>query len=158
MRKFVFKLSPVLEMRRRDEEGKQRAVALLERERLELEDRLRSVQQSIEGARAQQRQMLAPGGGGGIAVHGVRMQAGAAMAAMGRANHLALELAGVLKRLAAAREDLLRAAAARKAVELLRDRQHEQWRIEAGRREIADLDDIAAGLRARAAQDELERA
>ena len=155
MRKFVFKLEPVLEMRRRAEEERQRAVALLERERLGIEDRLRAVQRSIEGARAEQRGMLSAGGA--VAVHGVRLQAGAAMAAVGRAHQLALELAGVMKRLDAARAELLRAAAARKAVELLRERQQEQWRLEMGRREIADLDDIAAGLRLRAAREEAER-
>ena len=151
MRKFVFKLRPVLELRERVEEEKQRAVALLERERVELEDRLRTVQQSIDGARSEQRDMLAAGAA--VQVHGVRFQAGAVMAAMGRAHALAIELAGVLKRLEAARAELLRAAAARKAVELLRDRQREEWRMEMGRREILELDDIAAGLRQHAARE-----
>ncbi len=62
-----------------------------------------------------------------------------------------------MRRLEAARGELLRAAAARKAVELLRERQREQWRQEMGRREIADLDDIAAGLRLLAAREEAER-
>jgi len=155
VRKFAFRLEPVLEMRRRAEEERQRVVALLERERLEVEEKLRAVQRSIEAARQEQREMLSAGGP--VAVHGVRLQAGAAMAAMGRAHHLALELAGVMKRLESARGELLRAAAARKAVELLRERQLEQWRQEMGRREIADLDDIAAGLRLLAAREEAER-
>lgn len=151
MRKFKFKLEPVLEQRRRTEDEKQRAVALLERDRVALEDRLREVQRSIDGVRTGQREMLV--GGGSVAVHGVRLQAGAAIAAMARANQLALELAGVLRRLGTARAELLRAAAATKAVELLKERQREEWRMLMARREIVELDEIAAALRQRTASE-----
>lgn len=145
MARFRFPLEPVLEHRRMIEEERQRAVAVVERERLALEDSIRAYQGAITGEKDDLRQRLrtlAPGAGG-AGLEGVRRQAAAAIGVLGHAQRAVLQLAGVHKRLEAARAELLEAAKRRKAVELLRERLHERWRLEQSRREAAEMDELA---------------
>jgi flagellar FliJ protein len=60
-----------------------------------------------------------------------------------RAQHLAVSLLGIERRVEQAREALLAASRARKAIELLRDKHERRWRREAERREAAAIDEIA---------------
>lgn len=157
---FRFELDAVLEQRRRAERDRQLAVAQLERERLEIEDALRRHQAELTREREEMREHLrtlrgGEGSGGGAAAVSpftpVRQQAAAAMRLQSEAQSLAVRLAGVLKRLEAARGDLAAAMAARKAVEMLRQRRFESWRREQDRREQAALDEIATIAAARGA-------
>ena len=72
----------------------------------------------------------------------VRLQAGASLRLLGRAHHGALQLAGVLARLANARRDLMEATTRRKAVETLRERRWHAWKTTLDRREAAALDEL----------------
>ena len=76
-------------------------------------------------------------------MRGVRFQAGAATRLIASAQRAVLELAGVHKRLEAARAVLLEATKRRKAVELLKERRFEEWQQEQARREAAATDEIA---------------
>ena len=78
----------------------------------------------------------------GVALHAVKMQANASLHLVARAQQAVLELAGVHKRLDAARIELLSATTARKAVELLRDRRYQQWKHEQARKEAAESDEL----------------
>jgi flagellar export protein FliJ len=78
-----------------------------------------------------------------VAIQDVRLQAGASLHLATRARLAALELAGVYQRLERAREELLKAARARRAVELLRERRHEEWKQEASRAEGRFVDEVA---------------
>ena len=118
MARFVFKLEPVLGMRRREERRCQVAVAEIERERVELENELRACREIVDRERGELREGL---GGGAVDVRGARWQAHASLDAMRRTRHAALRLAGVITRLELARRELMTAASRRKAVELLRD-------------------------------------
>ena len=152
MPRFRFQLEPVLEQRRRAEERCQLAVAALERQRLDIERALRGLEQGIRQERAELRRHLgAPGaaGDGAVALRDARLQAAAAFHLDTRARQEVLRLAGLHKRLDASRAELLRAATARKAVELLRERRLEAWNREQSRLESARVDELAVMRSAR---------
>jgi flagellar biosynthesis chaperone FliJ len=165
--RFVFELEAVLEMRRRAEREKQRAVGELVTRRAALEGRAIELQRGVASSRGDLRAMLDPAAGAGMSgvavgvagvsggvivrVEHVRMQAASALHADLVLRRLALEVAGVDQRLLEARRELLKAAVARKAVEKLREKRLEAWRSEQNRREAAAIDDLAvmrAGARA----------
>lgn len=152
-RRFVFSLEAVLRQRRAAEEQRQLVVAALERERIGLEERIRGFQRSITSAKEDLRLRLGQergsGGGGGdggragtVSIPEVKMQANASLHLVARAQQAVIELAGLHRRIDAARLELLRATTARKAVELLRTRRYEEWREENKRKEAAELDEI----------------
>ncbi|KAA0216643.1 MAG: hypothetical protein DYG94_08985 [Leptolyngbya sp. PLA3] len=138
MRGFRFKLEPVLEQRRRIEEEEQRAVAEVERIRLALEERIRAYARAITQEREDLRRQLTLGGD----LRAARLQANASLDLTNKANRAVLELAGVHRRLDAARLRLLEALTRRKAMEVLRDRAEQAWRDEQKRREAAELDEL----------------
>lgn len=141
--KFTFRLQPVLDQRERIEQAKQLVVAELERQRLAIEDRLRHLQGEMDRARADLRTRLGGASTGTVVVPDVRLQAGASMHMAAQARLAALELAGVYRRLERARQDLLKAATDRRAVELLREKRHEEWRMERERAETKAVDEAA---------------
>lgn len=143
--KFRFRLQVVLEQRERLEREKQIVVARLERERLEGETRLRELQRAIAESGAEMRTRLGGGAGAGgtVAIQHVRLQAGASLHLATRARLSALELAGVYQRLERARAELLAAARARRAVELLKERRHAEWKQDMNRAEGLLVDEVA---------------
>ncbi|UCD76367.1 MAG: flagellar FliJ family protein [Phycisphaerales bacterium] len=145
MARFVFPLQPLLRARRRAEQARQRAVAEVERERLSLEDRLRRQQRQIaEGKRWLGDRLV-----GTLDVPVLRDQAGATMLFMRKAQRVALELAGVHRRLEAVRAELIEATKRRRAIELLRDRRFQQWKADLDKAETAALDELAVIAAAR---------
>jgi flagellar export protein FliJ len=142
--KFRFRLQVVLEQRERFERERQVVVARLERERMEVEGKLREYQRGIAESGAEMRSRLSGGvPGGAVAIQDVRLQAGASLHLATRARLAALELAGVYQRLERERRELLKAATARRAVELLRDRRLTEWKTERGRVEGLAVDEAA---------------
>src|SRR5262245_3231010 len=138
--KFTFSLDPLLRIRRLVEHEHQRAVARLERERLGLEDALRRQQAMIDADKQVLRNSLV----GAIDVTRLRMHASASISLMRSAQRLALELAGLHRRLEKARADLIEASRRRRSIEALRERRHEQWKYQLERLESAALDELAA--------------
>lgn len=168
MAKFKFELEPVLRLRRRVEEERQRAVAELERQRSGIEERIRAHQASISASKRDLRQMLAGekmavevegavGGWGesGVSLRGARLQANSALHMVAQAQRAVVELAGVHGRLDVARLALLRAMTQRKAVEVLKQKRYEEWRAEVLRKEQAEVDEM---VNARVAREMNERA
>lgn len=147
MPRFMFKLQPVLDQRQREEREKQLAVATLERERLALESRIRMCQRMMDDERSTLSQALATGQR--VDLKAVKMQAGASLKHNFEAQRTVLELAGVFHKLQSARGELTEAAARRKAVELLRDHQHQAFKEEQDRRESNDLDEMSVMRHAR---------
>ncbi|MCC6283955.1 MAG: flagellar export protein FliJ [Phycisphaerales bacterium] len=144
MARFRFTLEPVLEMRRREEREHQRRVAELERQRLDIEAQVERHESMLSAERGDLRDRLAPGAGSsGTAFAAVRAQAAASVDAVRRLRRLALDLSGVMERLARARSELAHAAARRKAVELLRERRFAEWLADGARREQAGQDDLS---------------
>ncbi len=158
MPRFIFKLESVLQMRTRIERDRQMVVAELERQRVELERRISDCQRTIRSHKEDLRSLLGHGpertdeAPRRVDTRPVRLQAGASLHAQARAQRLALQLAGVYRRLEGARAELLRAATSRRAVELLRERQFERWKREQDRREAGEVDEIATMTAGRAAR------
>lgn len=167
-RGFVFELEPLLEHRRRIEEEHQRAVAALERVRLDIEERIRTAQETITEAREVLRDQLAgaaanaspsaagPAGPGRVALDAVRLQMNASFHMTSLARKAVLELAGAHKRLEAARARLLEATKARRALEILKERRFERWKREQRRREEREMDEINTQRARRADATDLE--
>lgn len=140
-RGFRFNLQPVLEQRERLERDRKIALAAIERERLELEDRLRALQRDIAMTKMDVRSRLS---GGGVNLPELRMQSAASLHQVGMAQRLAIELAGVYARIEMARAALLKASADRKGVDLIREKRLAEWTYEQQRRENAQLEEVAA--------------
>src|SRR5260221_10470421 len=102
MARFRFELEVVLEHRRRLEQERQRVVAELESRRVAIEDTIRSCQAGLVRERAEMRSLLEAAD-----IRGARFQAGAANRLVSHAQRAVLELAGLHKRLDAARAALL---------------------------------------------------
>jgi flagellar biosynthesis chaperone FliJ len=169
MARFIFKLEAVLEQRSAIERDKKLAVAVLERERLAIEDAIRACQRGIVKEKEEWRLRLSgvhargPGasgepagvggmagvggvgkvGGAGLDVRAIRLQASTTGQLNAKAQQEVLRLAGVHKRLEAARCELLEATTRRKAVELLKARRFQEWKDALARRENAELDELA---------------
>lgn len=140
MSRFHFALDPVLRMRERTERERLAEVATLEGERARLEAAIRREQATIHQGQAGQRRQLA----GRVDMRDLRTGASATLGAMRRAGRLAVELAGVYRRIEEARGRLMLAARDRRAVERVREQRQETWRREEDRREARRLDDVAA--------------
>lgn len=138
MGKFVFELEAVLTQRRAEEREKQLVVGAFERERLGVEGAIREAHEGIE----REQQELRALSSGTINAVDLKRQASAALSAVNRAQALVLRLAGVQKRLDAARLELLLAATRRKAVENLRERRYEQWLLDEKHKEGRALDEL----------------
>lgn len=141
MSRFIFKLQPVLDQREREERDQMLVVAELQRERLALESRIRACQDSMSDERRTLASVL--GVGQRVDVRAVKLQAGASLKHNFDAQRAVLELAGVHKRLEAARVQLAQASAKKKAVELLRDQQRTAFEREQNRRETQELDELS---------------
>jgi len=154
---FRFRLERLLEQRRREERDKQAVVATIERERLALEDRLKGRQRAFESVRSDLRSLLGVSRinarDESVSMADLRQQAAASHHLVADAQRLALALAGVHRRLDAARQELAAAAAARKAVEKLRERERGAFERAIAKKEQAEMDEIASTRAARRADE-----
>jgi flagellar biosynthesis chaperone FliJ len=145
MAKFVFRLEPLLTVRRRAEDDARREVAVIQRERLDLEAELRRRQQDIVAGKDRLRGTLT----GRLDLGVLRLGAGSTLNVMRQAQQLALKLAGLGKRMESVRHDFLQARIRRRAIELLRERRFDQWKAALGKAETAALDEMAVSAAAR---------
>ncbi len=151
MARFVFKLEAVLRQRQAEERRHQVVVAALENERRSIEELIRTYQRDLTHERQELRDQLNGERSGGtmLDLRGVRFQAGASLRLITLAQRAVLQLAGVHKKLDAARLALLQAATRRKAVEKLRETRHEEWSEEQKRIEESVADEISVMRAAR---------
>ncbi|MCA9273888.1 MAG: flagellar export protein FliJ [Phycisphaerales bacterium] len=140
MARFRFRLQPVLRQRELAERDEQLAVAAIERERMRLEERLRSIQLEIEGEQGEMNQIV---GTGSVNPMHARAQSAAILARRSQAQRVAKELALVYKRLEKARGELAQAAMRRRSMELLRDNQLATFRREQSQAEDRAIDELA---------------
>ncbi len=145
MAKFVFRLEPLLTARRHAEQDARRVVAVLERERIGLEDDLRRYQQQIKADKQLMRGTMT----GSLDMRSLRQSAGVTLHVIRKAQQLVLQLAGVSQRMESARAELLKTMTRRRAIELLREKRFDQWKIVQSKAEIAALDELAVGRAAR---------
>ncbi|MBL9000321.1 MAG: flagellar FliJ family protein [Phycisphaerae bacterium] len=147
MARFVFQLRSVLRQREAVERRCMAEVARRESERAALEESIRTIQSDIGAARDDWRSSL--GGGGPADLRSARLSAVGSLHLIARAQHQVLKLAGAHRRLDKARGELAEAAARRRAVELLRDRQYEAWKKAQDKLDEAAIDEIAVSAAAR---------
>jgi flagellar FliJ protein len=149
MAKFRFALQRVLDRRLDEEEVRRRALARIESHRRGLEDSLRTRQTEISAGREAWRGGLV----GEIDPAALRHHAAAGVGLMRKAQRTVLELASLEKGLAKARAELVEAARARRALELLREQRLAAHRALESRRERDQLDELAlAGVRRQEAE------
>lgn len=137
-RGFVFELESVLEQRRREERRAQSLLAHVEHERVQVERRIGDLAATVESERAAARAWMI----GSVPVASLRDRVAGEMGADRKARALAVELAGIRRRLDAARGLLREASVRREALERLRERRFREWlagREKAEQREIDDL-------------------
>lgn len=142
MAKFRFELEAVLTARIAAERRCQLAVAELEAERIGIEMEIQRLQRGMGLERDQMRTSL-KGRDGTVDLPAARMQAAAAVRLTATAQQAVLRLAGVHRRLEGVRAELIKAATARRAVELLRERRFEAWRRDLIDRENKAVDELA---------------
>jgi flagellar protein FliJ len=140
MPRFVFKLESVLRQRLRIERQRQRDLALAMEQMRQLEQELRSLNNSMQATAEQLRRghLIGRLDMGLLAAH---RRYAAAMQRKGQA--LVQRLAAMQPQLAAKRAEVIEAAKRRKAIELLKQRRFEQWQAEESRREQAALDEVS---------------
>lgn len=141
MAKFKFQLEPLLKVRERVERDRQLAVAQLENEKLQIEAAIRERQKSIDAARYAARSALEPGKS--INLGHARKNAVAALHYQADAQASTLKLAGLYKRINDARQELTRATAARRAIELIKEQRKQEHQRQQNRKEAELIDELA---------------
>jgi flagellar protein FliJ len=157
MARFQFSLQTVLEIREREEQARQSALAQLQQAMVQLEQRLAE----LDGTARRNRQELRDAhltGPINVDVIGAytRFHFQAERQAMG----LARQMQGLQQKIDAARALLVEAVKGRRVLEKLRDNQRAAWVAEQQRKEQAALDDVAQSMVLRArrkAQQEVTR-
>jgi flagellar FliJ protein len=139
MAKFAFKLEPVLRQRKMIEDQKQRELAKLIRHRMIFHNQLRSIQSELSDSKRQ----LTDGLVGEVDMIRVSQFARFSGQSQVRAQTIVRELAGLESRIAEAQKQLVEAMRQRKALDLLREKQYEQFKRTQQRREASRLDDLA---------------
>ena len=139
MAAFRFKLQALLDLRIREEETSRKAFSTLMGQKTDIEQRLIGHQRMIQDGK----ELMRSGMVGTVDTRALRMQSHAALGLMREAQAAAIALAGLGKRIQGARAELDAARSRRRAVELLRERRFEEWKLQEDRREVAALDDLA---------------
>ena len=139
MARFQFRFETVLQHRRTLEDSCQRDLAKELRQRMILENQLRQMQQTIVSSKREL---------GGALTGSVEMSQIAQFARYSgqvtqRAHALVSRLATIERQVDQARQRLVEATRDRKAIEILRQRHYQRWRLEQERRETVELDDLA---------------
>jgi flagellar export protein FliJ len=146
MARFRFTLARLLDRRLKEEEARRLVLVKLEGHRRALEDSLRDRQREISAGRDEWRRQLV----GEIDPAALRHQAGASLGLLRKAQRTVLEIAGMEKGLARAKQDLVEAAQARRALEILREQRLAAFRAVEARRERDQLDEFAQEMDRRA--------
>ena len=136
--RFVFELQAVFEQRRREEQRAQAALAATEHERLEIERELAALRSSVEAERDVARSMMV----GQLTATSLREHIAGELGADRRARALAVRLAGVQKRIDAARDVLRQASVQHEAIKRLREQRLRAWMDELEKAERLEVDDL----------------
>ena len=140
MAKFIFKLAAVLEHRKIIEQTCQRELAKHISQREYHLTQLRNMQQSISNSKQQLSDHLQ----GKVDLDRIGHFARFSGQSTQQAHSIVLALAALEKRIEIARQELIAATHQRKAIELLRDKQHQQFIYEQNRIENAQMDEMGA--------------
>ncbi|MBG81204.1 MAG: flagellar export protein FliJ [Phycisphaerae bacterium] len=138
MKRFKFQLQRILDVRMREERQAQRNLAVLNRQRSLIEQRLRSAESKRQTALEQRRSSLV----GDLEIDQLRLQALMVHQQDRQARQLMLELAAMEPEREEARRILLQATTARRSLEWLRERTRARWLREQRRQERRDEQEL----------------
>jgi flagellar FliJ protein len=141
--RFEFRLEALLEHRRRLEKDEQRKVAVIQQEAAALVRQIQDAQAQIV---AQNRTLATEKLVGVLDLQYIAHEKRFVGNLHLRVLLTMQKLAGVEKKLAAARAELLKAARARKVIEKLREKQFQRWLAELERKDAAAMDEIGTQL------------
>lgn len=139
MPKFVFQLEGVLRHRKMLEEQRQRELGLAQAELAKMQGELRLMDEAAQGVSSDVRENRLTGT---LDMAFLAAHRRYVLAMQRKALALARRMAAQQQVVDAARRQLAEAAKQRKIIEKLRERQHERWRTEQGRKESAELDEV----------------
>jgi len=137
---FNFKYQAVLDHRRHVEDGRQRELAQVLRQRMILMSQLQQMQQTI----VESRQSLADGLVGAVDLQRISQFARYSGESRARAHGIVRKLSLLERDVDDARQQLIAASRDRKAMELLHDRHRDDWRKRQDRRETEMLDEYGS--------------
>lgn len=143
MSKFVFRLEPVLKQRKRDEQEKQRELAVRELVVVNLQAELKRLDESLKSASEDLRTNHLTGAIDLNYLTAHRRFLGA-MQRQGLA--VVQKIATAQAHVDDARRKLAEAAKQRKVIERLREKQLMRWREDQARREQTDMDEIGSQI------------
>ena len=138
-RGFQFRFETLLRHRRMVEDERQRELAQLLRARMILTDQLTRMQQTIRDSKRDMTGSLA----GRVDLGQVAQFVNYSQHVQSRGQQIVARLAQLEGEVEESRQRLLDATRQRKALELLRDRDHAEWRRTQDRREQEELDELA---------------
>lgn len=145
MARFEFKLDPVLRHRQMVEEQCQRDLAQFLRQQMILRTQITDLQQTIVSDKRAMADSLV----GQVDVVRIRQHGLHSNRVALRVQQIALELLKLRQQIEQARQKLLDATKARKAVELLKSKHYERWMAEQRRAETRETDEMATQAYAR---------
>ena len=143
MAQFIFQLEGVLRQRRNLEQQRQRELAAHQARIQEMETELRAMDRDVQGSNSHVRQHHLQGR---LDMNYLAAHRRYTLAVQRKATTLLQRMALVQRQVEEARVALGNAARDRKAIEKLREKQFEQWREAAARKEMADLDEVSTQL------------
>lgn len=154
MAKFIFKLHGVLRHREMLEQEKQRAFALAQAEKAGAQAALKNLDEAVQRALADLRANHLTGSLNlsFLAAHRRFM-----MAMQRQGLELMAKLQEAQKKVDAVQAELAEAAKQRKVMEKLRERQQSRWAQEIGRKEAAQMDEMATQMTFQSANSEARR-
>lgn len=148
MAKFVFQFDAVLRQRALAEQERQRDLAAAQAEMVRLQGELRELNDSMRASAAdlKDNRLTGPIDVAFLAAH---RRYSVAMQRQGM--QLVQDMARQQRKVEDAQRGLAEAAKERKVMEKLREKQHERWREEQARKEMAELDEVGMQLAQRQA-------
>lgn len=143
MPKFVFPLEAVLRHRTRAEQERQRELAVAQAEMSRLQDELKALNEAMQSSSAD---MKANHLTGSLDVNFLAAHRRYTVAMQRKGLTTVQDMARQRRKVDEAQRLLNEAAKERKIMEKLRERQHERWAAEVGRKEAAGLDEVGMQL------------
>ncbi|CAN5649059.1 hypothetical protein BH09PLA1_BH09PLA1_22150 [soil metagenome] len=143
MAKFVFRLEPVLKQRKREEQEKQRELALREQVVVNLQIELKRLDDALRSASDDLRNNHLTGA---IDLHFLTAHRRFLMSMRRQGMSVVQRIAAANLQVDDARQKLAHAARQRKVIERLRERHLARWREDLARREQAEMDEIGTQI------------
>ncbi len=139
MPRFKFRFTSLLKHRRRIEQDRRRQLATHLRTQMILRNQLRTMQASITASKREAAELLV----GKVDVEAISRMGMHASHTQLSGQRIVQKLANLERDIHQSRASLLDATRQRKALELLRQKHFDAWKLEQQRKDMKELDDLA---------------